>query len=87
MINFKTDNKTKKQAQKIAQEMGLSLSSVLNVMLLNFIKRKTLFISLNHEEPTDYLLDLLRESENEIKKNALSPKFRKSKEAIKWLNK
>lgn len=39
VINIKTDPKVKKAAQKIAKQMGLSLSGVLNAYLHKFVNK------------------------------------------------
>jgi len=44
IINFKTDADVKKEAQKIAKEMGISLSAVLNMYLKKFVREKKLDI-------------------------------------------
>ncbi len=46
IVNFKTDEKIKKEAQEIAKEMGISLSAVLNMFLTQFIRDKELNIKL-----------------------------------------
>lgn len=38
IINFKTDAKLKLEAQKLAAELGVSLSSVLNDALRKFVR-------------------------------------------------
>ena len=45
-IIIKTEPKIKADAQKIAADMGLSLSGVINVYLRQFIKTKTLHLKL-----------------------------------------
>lgn len=40
VINIKTDEEVKKNAQKLAEELGLSLSDVLNASLRNFIRTR-----------------------------------------------
>ncbi|MFA7308629.1 MAG: type II toxin-antitoxin system RelB/DinJ family antitoxin [Patescibacteria group bacterium] len=45
-ISFKTDERVKKEAQKLAKEMGLTLSKVLNVLLRQFISDKEIHVSL-----------------------------------------
>lgn len=85
IINFKTDERTKKEAQKIAKEMGISLSSVLNVMLHELIRTKTLYINLNKEEPSTYMLEAITKAKAEIKNRKLSPDFDKTEDAIHWL--
>ncbi len=84
IINFKTEEKVKQDAQKIAQQMGLNLSDVLNICLRNFIRDKELNISL--EEPSSYMLKELSESEKNIEEGDVSPEFDNAKEAINWLN-
>jgi len=46
IINVKTDPKIKQQAQKVAADMGLSLSGLINVYLKQFIRDKKVYISL-----------------------------------------
>ena len=69
IINFKTDKKIKTQAQKIAANMGLNLSDVLNIYLRGFIKKKELHINLNKDEsnPSDELLEAIKEAGYEYK--------------------
>lgn len=45
MINIKTDKNVKKLAQKLASELGLSLSDVLNASLRNFIRSREVYFS------------------------------------------
>jgi len=59
IINFKTEPKVKKEAMKIADELGFSLSSILNAYLKNFIRTKKINYSLDESEPSEYLLKLL----------------------------
>jgi len=47
IVNFKTDEKIKKEAQKIAKRMGVSLSAVLNMFLTQFVRDKELNIKLS----------------------------------------
>jgi addiction module RelB/DinJ family antitoxin len=46
IINIKTDTKTKQEAQKIAAEFGVSLSSLITMTLRNDIRTKRIDISL-----------------------------------------
>ena len=64
VINIKTEPKIKRQAQKVVTDLGLTLSAVLNGYLRHIIQTKTIHFSLN-EEPTPYLLNELRLSEEE----------------------
>ncbi len=47
IVNFKTDEKIKKEAQKIAKEMGVSLSAILNMFMAQFVRDRKLNIDLN----------------------------------------
>lgn len=46
-VTIRTDSKTKEEAKKLAKEMGLSLSKLINILVRNFIKTKKLEIDLN----------------------------------------
>jgi len=47
IITFKTDPQTKDDAQKIAEELGLNLSVVLNALLKDFVRDRSLSIQLD----------------------------------------
>jgi addiction module RelB/DinJ family antitoxin len=85
VINVRTDSKIKKQAQAVAEKLGLNLSVVVNAYLRQLVRTKSVAFSLS-EEPTDYLLEILKESKKEIKRDLVSPAFGGSKEAVRWLN-
>ena len=84
IINIKTEETTKKQAQKIAQELGISLSSLLNAYLKQIIRTKKVEFDLR-EEPSDYLIKSIKRAERNIKEGKVSPAFKTGKEAIEWL--
>lgn len=87
VINIKTDPDVKLKAQAIAEELGLSLSSVINALLKQFVRAKALNLDLTREEiPSPYLKKILKESMEEIKKGRVSPSFTNAKNAIAWLN-
>ena len=86
IINIKTDPKVKIQAQKIAADLGLSLSGILNAYLKQLVGAKTILFSLNREEiPSGYLLSALKESERERKKGN-THSFKTAEEAIAFLD-
>ena len=45
IINVKTDSKTKQAAQKLAEEIGLSLSAVINGQLKQFVRDQAITFS------------------------------------------
>ena len=86
-IFIKTEPKVKAEAQKTAQELGFSLSSVLNAFLRQFVKTKTVHFSVQHEKPSKYLIGLLRQAEEDLKKGETSPKFKTAEGFIEYLHK
>lgn len=86
IINIKTDEETKKKAQEIARELGVPLSTVINVYLRQFIRVREFTCSLRTMSPK--LEKDLFEIEKDITKGRnLSPEFDNSKEALGWLRK
>lgn len=85
IINIKTEPFIKKQAQQVAEDLGLTLSSTINAFLRDLIRNKTINFSLN-ENPSKYLVKQLKKSKEDIKKGSISPTFSNSKDAVKWLN-
>jgi len=67
IVNVKVDPGIKKQAREVAEELGFSLSAYINASLRHLIKTKTIHFSSLAEEPTEYLLDSLRKSREDIK--------------------
>jgi len=67
VIITKTEPQVKIKAQRVAKDLGLSLSSLINAWLRQLIKTKTVIFSAADEEPTQYLLGALRKSREDIK--------------------
>ena len=86
MINIKTDVKLKKQAQKVAKEMGLSLSVIMNRNLRDLIENRRVTFEAPFI-PNAQTAKALRQSLKDIKsgKNLLGP-FSTAEEMIKSLN-
>ena len=85
-IFIKTEPKIKEEAQKTAQELGFSLSSILNAFLRQLVKTKTIHFSIEEEKPSKYLVGLLRQAEADLKKGETSPKFKTAEEFIEYLH-
>lgn len=66
-ILIKTDPKVKEKAQKIAEDMGISLTSIINHYLKHFIQTKSITFTANEEIPTQYMIDSLKQSEDDVK--------------------
>ncbi len=86
VINIKVEPKLKAEAQKVASGLGFSLSSLINGYLRQLIKTKTIYYSLREEEPSEYLINALRESEEERRKGKCRS-FKSADEALGFIDK
>lgn len=84
-IYIKTDPVVKTKAQKVAKELGFSLSSLMNAWLRQLIKTKTVNFSAVDETPNAYLKSVLKKAEKNYKKGNVSPAFDNPEDAIKYL--
>jgi addiction module RelB/DinJ family antitoxin len=86
VINIKADKEVKKNAQKIAEELGLSLSAVINAYLRQFIRNKEIHLSVAPHMSAE-LEEYLGPIEEDIKKKRnFSPAFSSVEEMDRWLN-
>jgi len=86
VVNVKVNPQVKKEAQEVAKDLGLSLSALINGYLKQLIRNKTVVLSSLEEEPTDYLLEALRQSREDIKAGKVIS-FKNSNEALSYLDK
>lgn len=84
VINIKTEPETKKRAQKFASQIGVSLSSLINAYLKELVRTKKVKFSLR-EEPSSYLIKIMKKAEKNYKEGKGSPIFRTGEDAVKWL--
>ena len=85
-INIKADKEVKKTAQKIAADLGLPLSSVINAYLKQFIRDKGISVSVSEPRLKPEVEALYEKIHKDIKEGKnLSPAFSDAKEAIKYL--
>jgi len=84
IVNVKVNPIVKREAQKVAEKMGLSLSALVNGFLKHLIKTKTVTFTAS-EEPTPYLLRALRESKEDIKAGRVTS-FKNPKDALTYLD-
>lgn len=85
VINIRINPTLKAKAQALAQDLGLNLSILIKTYLKHLVKTRKVVLTAS-EEPTNYLLEIIKKSKEEIKKGKVSPSFTKAEEAIKWLN-
>jgi len=86
VINIKTDPKVKKEAKKIASDLGLTLSGTINGFLKQFIRNKSVFFTLDESNPSDYLLSSIKESKKQ-KKEKEYYSFKNNEESLNFLDK
>ena len=65
VVTTKLDPQTKKEAMETADALGMPLSVVIKAFLKQFIRTRSVYFSADFEEPTQYLLDSLRQSEED----------------------
>lgn len=85
VINIKTDKKVKDEAKKIVEEMGLSLSAVINAQLKQLVREQEMRFSLA-PKMTSYLEEIAREAREDYRKKInISPAFQSAADAVKHL--
>ena len=84
-IHIKTDMQTKIKAKKVAEQFGLTLTSMVNALLKEITRTKKLYLSLGEEEPTEYFKQLMRQADEDIKEGRVIS-FKDGKEAINHVN-
>lgn len=86
MINIKTDVEVKRNAQKVAKDLGLPLGTVLNAYLREFIRTREAHFG-GAPRMTKALETLLGTVERDIqKKKNMSPVFSTAEEMDKYLD-
>ena len=83
-VNLKIDSSVKKQAQKMAEELGLSLSSVVNATLKQFSRTGELELS-SAPKMTPYLEEIVLEARKDYKNGKTSGPFDNAEDLIKHL--
>jgi len=83
-INLKIDNSVKKQAQKRAKDLGLSLSSIVNATLKQFARTGELELS-SAPRITPYLEDLVLEARKDYAEGKTSGPFNNASDLTKHL--
>jgi len=85
IINIKINPEDKREAQRVAAQLGIPLSVILKGFLKQFVRSQSINFTTS-EEPSDYLIASLKAAEEDIKAGRVSPTFDNAKDAIAWLN-
>jgi addiction module RelB/DinJ family antitoxin len=86
ILNIKTDKKLKADAQKVAGELGVPLSTVMNAFLKQFVRDKEVTFTANQYRPTPYLIGLIEEAKKEYEAGNVK-KFDNADDFLAALNK
>lgn len=85
VINIKIEARFKREVQKAAEDLGFSLSALIKGFLRQFARTKEVYFNVS-EEPTEYLLRALKESEEDIKAGRIVS-FKDPRQALSYLDK
>ena len=86
MINIKADKEVKENAQKLAKDLGLPLSGIINALLKEFVRNRSVSFSAV-PTMTSALENILGKVENDIKKGKnMSPVFSSAEKANAYLD-
>lgn len=86
VISVKTDKKTKVAAQKVAQELGIPLSTILNAHLRALVRDKSVAVSVAPRMRPEKERELLQLVEEARAGKNLSPAFSSAKEMDAYLD-
>lgn len=85
VLNVKVNLATKQKAKEVAQDMGFSLSALVNAFLIQLAKTKTIEVRVD-EVPTEFLKRILKQAQVDRKKGKASPLFHKGDDAVEFLD-
>lgn len=86
ILNVKTDVDVKKQAQQIAREIGVPLSTVVNAYLKEFVRERSVKFSLDPEPRQEVAHVLKKASVDYAKDRNVSKRFRRAADALAYLH-
>lgn len=86
ILNVKTDKDLKKKAKKIAEKIGVPLSTVVNSFLKQFVRDEEVTFSAKEYRMSPYLEKIIIEAEKERMHKKNSEYFNTAEEMIHSLN-
>lgn len=84
LLTVRTDTKVKKEAAKVAESLGFTLSSLVNAYLRKLIKTKRVDFAESYE-PTPYLKRLIKQAEKEYKEGK-TLSFKNPADALRYVD-
>lgn len=85
VIQIRTDQELKEEAQKVAEELGFSLSSLIKAFLKNLTRTKMVTFSTG-EVPSTWLLEQMTQAQKDLQKGDFY-KFKSERESLAFLKK
>lgn len=86
VLNVKVDREVKQKAQRVAAELGLPLSIVVNAHLRQFARERRITFSVSEKMPKR-LEHMVAEAERDLKRGKnISPVFASGAEMDRYLN-
>ena len=86
IINIKTEKEVKENAQKLARDLGLSLSDVINASLRNFVRSREVYFSYIPQMTPEFERFVGTIEKDLKKKKNLSPAFDSAEKAIEYID-
>lgn len=84
LLSIKTDDKTKRDLQAFAAELGISSTAFVNMVVRQALRDRRVVLNTNLE-PTPYLQKVIKEAEKDYAANRNITRTRSTKEAIAHL--
>lgn len=85
VINIKTTPETKTEVQKVAKELGVSISSLVNSFLKDLIRTKRVTMRAD-EKLNKQTLAVIKKAQEDRKKGLASPIFSTTSEMRRWFD-
>jgi addiction module RelB/DinJ family antitoxin len=84
-LNIKTDKKLKAEAEKVSEELGVPLSTVINAFLKQFVRGEDITLSANQYRPTPYLESILEQAQKEYEAGDFVGPFKTGEDFVELL--
>ena len=77
------DDNTKKEAQELFKDLGMNLTTAINIFLKQAVREQRIPFEIGNPRPSQELLEALREVEKMKKNPNMGKRYSSSKEMIK----
>lgn len=84
IINIRVEPKLKTEAQKVSEDLGFTLSTLIKAFLKETVRTRAISFNIP-EVPSAWMIKHLKASREDIKAGRVSPTFFSVEEAVKYL--